>query len=389
MIERLAFGELPKKHHIRSLGPDGALRWEHCITREGFEASYTLTYHVHRPHEQLPIDGRFGWPVDGGRAPSEVPLLKRHYLSDRITARGGAPLAARRPILTNRDITLSIAYPDADDDVYFADGDSDTLIFVHEGGGVCRTLLGDVAFERHDYVFVPRGIAHRFVLDKGRSQHWLVMECHGAMHLPKQWRNEVGQLRMDAPFCHRDFRAPAFSGPIDEGIRTLVVKRSDRFHGFSTPHSVLDVVGWDGAMWPFAFPISNFQPRAGLVHLPPSWHGNFATRGALICSFVPRTVDFHPEAIPCPYPHSSVDVDEFLFYVEGNFTSRRGVGPGSMSFHPAGLPHGPHPGAYEASIGHRTTNELAVMLDCELPLRPTELAFAIEDPGYQASFIER
>jgi homogentisate 1,2-dioxygenase len=192
---------------------------------------------------------------------------------------------------------------------------------------------------------------------------------------------------MDAPYSHRDFRRPEFRGPIDEGIREQVVRRGRRFHGFTLARSPLDVVGWDGTVYPWAFPILNFQPRVGLVHLPPTWHGTFAARGALICSFVPRVVDFHPEAIPCPYPHSSVDVDEVIYYVSGHFTSRRGIGPGSVSFHPAGIPHGPHPGAYEASRGQTRTDELAVMLDCMLPLRPTRAAETVEDRTYQDSFV--
>jgi homogentisate 1,2-dioxygenase len=206
------------------------------------------------------------------------------------------------------------------------------------------------------------------------------------MHLPRQWRNEAGQLRMDAPYCHRDFRRPAFEGPRDEGLRRLLVKRGGAFSAYDLPESPLDVVGWDGAVWPFAFPIRSFQARAGLVHLPPTWHGTFAARGALVCSFVPRPLDFHPEAVPCPYPHASVDVDEIIFYVAGQFTSRRGVGPGSISLHPAGILHGPHPGAYEGSIGVRETDELAVMLDLERPLVPTAAALAVEDPAYHESF---
>jgi homogentisate 1,2-dioxygenase len=205
--------------------------------------------------------------------------------------------------------------------------------------------------------------------------------------LVKQWRNEVGQLRMDAPYSHRDFRRPTFVGPRDEGIRQLVVKRGGGFHGFTYADSPLDVVGWDGTVYPWAFPILAFQPRVGLVHLPPTWHGTFGARGALICSFVPRPVDFHPEAIPCPYPHSSPSCDEFIFYVRGQFTSRKGVGPGSVSLHPAGVPHGPHPGAYEASIGSKETGELAVMIDTFRALRQTPEAARIEDPGYQESFI--
>jgi homogentisate 1,2-dioxygenase len=204
--------------------------------------------------------------------------------------------------------------------------------------------------------------------------------------LLSQWRNPVGQLRMDAPYTHRDFRRPVFTGPRDEELRDLVVKKGGEFHGFKFDHSPLDVVGWDGAVYPWAFPILRFAPRVGMVHLPPTVHGTFAARGALICSFVPRPLDFHPDAIPCPYPHSSVSCDEFIFYASGDFTSRRGVGPGSISHHPAGVIHGPHPGAYEASIGARATSELAVMLDTTKPLVPTAACRAIEDAGYHASF---
>ncbi len=191
---------------------------------------------------------------------------------------------------------------------------------------------------------------------------------------------------MDAPYCHRDFRVPEFKGPLDEGIRGLTVKKADRSHAFLFDGTPLDVVGWDGSVYPIVFPILKFQPRVGMVHLPPTWHGTFAGSGALVCSFVPRPVDFHPQAVPCPYPHSNVDVDEVIFYCSGNFTSRRGVGPGSVSFHPAGVAHGPHPQAYEKSIGAKSTEEMAVMLDCYKPLKPTEFATAVEDPAYQDSF---
>src|SRR5205085_8454829 len=244
----------------------------------------------------------------------------------------------------------------------------------HEGGGLLRTMLGDVRFDAGDYVHVPRGLVHRFVPEPSKKQFWLSIECLGGMSIPKQWRNETGQLRMDAPYCHRDFRPPTFVGPTDELMRQLLVKRGGAFHGFLYDHPPLDVVGWDGAVYPWAFPILNFQPRVGLVHLPPTVHGTFATRGALICSFVPRLLDFHPDAIPCPYPHSSVGCDEIIFYCAGQFTSRKGVGPGSISHHPAGVIHGPHPGAYEGSIGTRSTDELAVMLDTTRPLRATDAA---------------
>ena len=387
MIERIAAGDLPKKHHTQLRGADGALRWEECITRDGFEGPFTIAYHLGRPHEQLPQRTTHGWTLPAAPEGAPPSLAKRHFKTQALPRAGGALVDARRPILFNDDVVCGVAFPDAADPVYVVDGDSDTLIFVHEGGGVLRTTLGDVTFGRHDYVFVPRGIAHRFLPTEGVPQYWLTLELVGGLHLPRQWRNDVGQLRMDAPYCHRDFRRPTFVGPLDEGIRELVVKRNGAFHGFALNRSPLDVVGWDGTVWPWAFHILDFQPRVSSVHLPPTWHGTFAARGALVCSFVPRLVDFHPEAIPCPYPHSSVDVDEILFYVEGNFTSRKGVGPGSVSFHPAGIPHGPHPGSYEKSIGSTRTDELAVMLDCVKPLRPTAAAASVEDPAYMQSFV--
>jgi len=310
------------------------------------------------------------------------------FICQNMTATaGGSALDNRVPLFGSADLTLGIVKPTEPDPAYFTNADGDDLFYVHEGGGTLRTLLGDLTFEEGDYVYVPRGILHRFLPTPGLAQHWLWVECRGGMHIPSQWRNGVGQLRMDAPYCHRDFKKVSFGGPIDEGLRESVIKRGDAFHTFTTKESPLDVVGWDGTVYPFVFPILNFQARVGLTHLPPTWHGTFAARGALICSFVPRPTDFHPEAIPCPYPHSSIDVDEFIFYCRGKFTSRKGVGPGSVSHHPAGLPHGPHPGAYEGSIGHKETNELAVMLDCLLPLMPTTQALALEDPNYHRSFI--
>lgn len=386
MIERLVHGTVPRKHHIQLKDAAGHLHWEQCITQEGFEAPYTITYHRHAPHRQLPTKTTHGFAGPRTAAPLDG-LLKRHFLSQSLPATTKSPLDARLPMLFNADVTLSVLKPGADDAVYFTNADGDDLFYVHEGGGTLRTLLGDLDFGPGDYVFVPRGILHRFTLTPGAAQWWLSIECRGGAHVPKQWRNGVGQLRMDAPYCHRDFKKPVFRGPLDEGLREQVVKRADVFHGFTTKESPLDVVGWDGTVYPWVFHILDFQPRVGLTHLPPTWHGTFAARGALICSFVPRPTDFHPEAIPCPYPHSSIDVDEFIFYCKGNFTSRRGVSPGSMSYHPAGIPHGPHPGAYEASIGHKETTELAVMLDCALPLQPTAAALGIEDAKYHASFV--
>ena len=385
MIERIVQGAVPRKHHIAFRDAEGRLLYEEAFTRAGFDGPYTLLYHRHRPHATHAAEAAgHGWTL-----PAPVParpLRRRHYRTQDLAPRGGPAVDARVPLLFNPDVVVGLVAPTAEDPVYLQNGDGDDLFFVQEGGGLLRSPMGDLRFAQHDYVFVPKGLLHRFVPDPG-PQRWLSIECLGGLHLPSQWRNETGQLRMDAPFSHRDFRIVEWKGPLDEGIRDVVVKRAGAFHAFRRDASPLDVVGWDGAVYPFAFPILSFQPRAGLVHLPPTWHGTFAARGALVCSFVPRVVDFHPGAIPCPYPHASVDVDELLFYVRGEFTSRRGVGPGSISHHPAGVMHGPHPVAYESSIGARTTSELAVMLDCYQPLQATAAALGAEDPAYDESFV--
>jgi homogentisate 1,2-dioxygenase len=385
MLDRMVAGEIPAKPHTALRDGSGHLRHEECLTRDGFDGPFTIMYHLDRPHTASVATAGHGWEIPEAVDDKPRPLARRHYRSQDMPRRGGPAMDARVPLLFNADVVISMIHPDDADPAYFANGDGDDLYFIVEGGGVLRSPLGDVAFQARDYVFVPKGLAHRFLPDD-RPQVWLSIECAAGFALPRQWRNEVGQLRMDAPYSHRDFRRPAFSGPRDEGLRELVVKRGDAFHGFRFAHTPLDVVGWDGAVYPWAFPILNFQPRVGMVHLPPTVHGTFATRGALICSFVPRPLDFHPDAIPCPYPHSSVGCDEIILYCAGQFTSRKGVGPGSISHHPAGVMHGPHPGAYEGSIGAKATDEIAVMLDTYRPLSATDAARAVEDPAYHGSF---
>jgi homogentisate 1,2-dioxygenase len=383
MLDRMQLGEVARKHHIQLRGDDGALRYEECFTRDGFDGPYTILYHLRRPHTHRLTKAQHGWtaPV----AAADRALAKRHYKTGDLSRHTGPQIDARVPLLFNDDLISGVAFPTAEDPVYIADGDADQLVYVHRGGGVLRSLLGDVTFAAGDYVFVPRGLLHRFI--PSGEQQWFWFSLTGGLHVPKQWRNEVGQLRMDAPYSHRDFKRPEFAAPRDEGIRELVVRRAGVWHGFALQDSPLDTVGWDGTVYPWAFPILAFQPRVSSVHLPPTWHGTFAAKGTLICSFVPRLLDFHPDAIPCPYPHSSTHCDEIIFYCDGNFTSRRGVGPGSISHHPMGVPHGPHPGSYEKSIGAARTDELAVMADCFLPLKPTPAALSVEDGGYQESFI--
>ncbi|MEP7049961.1 MAG: homogentisate 1,2-dioxygenase [Pseudomonadota bacterium] len=386
MLERRSFGVVPAKPHTALRSPAGALRYEECITRAGFDGPYSIVYHEHRPHEAEPSEVRHGWEVLTGQ-PART-LARHHLRAAEQRARAGCPLDARVPLLENDDLVLSVLTPDAEDPAYFVNADGDELFFIREGGGKLCSQLGELHFRANDYVYVPRGLLHRFAPDVTLAQHWLALESAGPITIPRQYRNEIGQLRMDAPYSHRDFRGPEFRGPSDEGIRNLLVKRGNAFFGFRYACSPLDVVGWDGTYYPFAFSILAFQAKVGMVHLPPSAHATFAVPGALVCSFVPRPLDYHPDAIPCPYPHSSVDVEEVIYYVRGNFSSRKGVSAGSISLHPAGIPHGPHPGAYEGSVGAKSTEDLAVMLDCSRPLRVTPAGLALADPSYHHSFVD-
>jgi homogentisate 1,2-dioxygenase len=385
MLERRACGLLPEAPHTRLEGPHGELLFEHCITRQGFDGPYTIAYHQRRPHEAMPApDAPVSLPPANLRPER---LLRRHYQSPASEQLLEPFPRHRATLLENVDVAVSLAMPARSDSAYFANADGDELYFIQHGSGTLRTQLGDVSYRAGDYVYVPRALLHRFVLDSGPPQHWLVLELRQALRIPSHYKNGAGQLRMDAPYSHRDFRAPVLTAPRDEGLRDFWVKTDGTLQKYHLASSPLDVVGWDGSLYPFAFSIEAFKPKVGKVHLPPPAHATFEAPGALICSFVPRPLDFHERAVPCPYPHSSVDVDEVLFYSRGNFTSRRGVGPGSISHHPRGIPHGPHPGAYEASIGATHTDELAVMLDCTQPLTRSALAESLEDAGYHGSFV--
>jgi homogentisate 1,2-dioxygenase len=385
MIHRLTRGEIPKKPHT-VFEVDGNLAYEHCLTRNGFESIYTIMWHRRPPHwvESEEDLGRHpGWAET---SPAK-PLRRGHYLAERHGG-GGSPFLARRLLFGNADIGVWLGRPTESEPTLVANADGDELIFVHQGAGRVECPLGVVPFSDQDYVYVPQGLPHRLVIDGAAVL--LTMEARSPLRVPKQYRSPEGQLSMYAPYTHHDFREPEWRDGGPENLaspRRLIVQRGGRLSAFEVTHDPFDVIGWDGQVWPFAFPIRSFQPKTGSIHLPPTVHTTFAGNGYVICSFVPRMTDFADGAIPCPYAHSSPDCDEILFYVEGNFTSRKGVGPGSLTLHPRGLPHGPHPGTYEASIGTQRTDELAVMVDTFKPLEPTTFAAAIEDIDYNQSWV--
>jgi homogentisate 1,2-dioxygenase len=387
MLERQTVGEVPPKPHIIFRDAEGRLRYEHCFTRRGFDTGYTILYHRRPPTAEVAValreEGGGAAALQPQAAPPQ-PLARRHLLTSDVAPAPDLP-RARTPLLFNDDVILSIARPTGNTEELFVNGDADELFFVHRGGGLLETAFGPLAFREGDYVWVPCGAPYRVRFD-GAENHLLIIEGRDELGIPPYYRNDVGQFKLDAPYSHRDFRRPTTLPAPEEGAASMLVKKEGLLSRLSLSHSPFDVVGWDGTVYPFAFSIYDFQPKTGLVHLPPPVHTTFAAAGFVVCSFVPRKLDTHPQAIPCPYAHSSVHADEVLFYVRGNFASRRGVGPASISVHPAGVPHGPHPGAYEGSIGATETEELAVMLDTFRPLRFTTAALALEDPNYPLSW---
>ena len=400
MIDYHRLGTTPAKHHIQLKRPkeditDGCpVYYEHCITRRGFDGAYSIAYRRNNPAREVearpsPLKDTFEPAPESALGP----IRRRHFRTPNV-AQKGTFWESLRILVGNEDVRIGTSEPTVRDTGLLQDSDGDLLLFLHEGSGSLRSELGDLELRRHDYVWVPRGLVHAIRFAPG-PVHVMWMECRQGLDIPANFRNPTGQLRMDAPYSHRDFRRPAtLSQPSkddsdDQGHFVVLNKCRDQFTERVLPHHPFDVVGWDGTNYPVAFNIHDYQPKTGLVHLPPPIHTTFlGGRGSfVVCSFVPRKVDYHPEAIPCPYPHSSVDCDELLWYVQGNFASRRGVGAASISLHPAGIPHAPQPGRYEASFGATATDEMAVMVDTFRPLRVTKWALAADDPDYHGSWM--
>lgn len=395
MLDYLRLGEVPPKHHtaLRRPSPDAdgcPVYYEHCVTRRGFDGGYSILYRDHNPAVEVAVhDAHI---KDSFEPDTAGPLRRRHFQAPGAAA-NGTLWESLRVLVGNDDIRIGTSAPTVHDSGLVQHGDGDVLLFVHRGHGTLDSEAGSLAVRERDYVWIPRGLVWRLRFDSDEPLV-MVMECLAGLDIPQNFRNPTGQLKMDAPYSHRDFRRPTrLSQPSDDdsddqGHYVVLHKRGGHWTKRILPHHPFDVVGWDGTVYPVAFNIHDYQPKTGLVHLPPPIHTTFVGgRGSfVVCSFVPRRVDYHPDAIPCPYPHSSVDCDEVLWYVDGNFTSRKGVGPGSVSLHPAGIPHAPQPGKYEASMGTETTDELAVMVDTFRPLVATRTARLAEDAGYHGSW---
>ena len=378
-----SLGQLPRKRHIVFRQGGGALYAEELIGNKGFVGPSSLLYHIQQPTQIRAA--RTLRAIDWQEEP-EREFRHRHFRTARLASTASLT-ADRIPLLFNDDVALSFVAPTAQDDYFYRNAQGDEVVYVSEGAGTLDTQLGRIVFGPGDYLVIPRGILHRY--EVSAPLRCLVIESRGYVRTPRRYRNEHGQLMESAPFSERDIRRPADLQPVDErGEFRIVVKKSNRLTEFILDHHPWDVVGWDGFYFPWAFNINDFEPRVGRVHLPPPVHQTFEGDNFVICSFCPRPYDFDPEAVPVPYNHSNVMSDEVLYYASSEFMSRKGIEYGSVTLHPDGVPHGPHPGRTEAALGQKETKELAVMVDTFHPLRVSTQALDVEDRDYFRSWVE-
>ncbi len=378
-------GEIPRKRHTQFRKPNGDLYYEQLFGTVGFDGMSTNSYHEQRPTQVKEIRKQY----------SVAPKIAKSNNIQSYKLRGFdvAPqddyLESRKIVLTNSDCHIVLAAPrKSTTDYFYKNTDSDEVIFIHKGTGKLRTQLGNLDFSYGDYLVVPRGMIYKIDFDTEDNRLFIV-ESHAPVYTPKQYRNWFGQLLEHSPYCERDIRRPEELETYNEtGEFVIKVKKKDEIFELVYASHPFDVIGYDGFNYPYAFSIHDFEPITGRIHLPPPVHQTFETSAFVICSFVPRLYDYHPLSIPAPYNHSNIDADEVLYYVDGDFMSRNDVKPGNISLHPAGIPHGPHPGAAERSIGKKETLELAVMVDTFKPLMVTEDAMSIADNDYFKSWLD-
>ncbi|MBO6494732.1 MAG: homogentisate 1,2-dioxygenase [Roseivirga sp.] len=378
-------GKIPHKRHTTFKKPDGGYYYEQLFGTIGFDGMSSLLYHNHRPTQVKEVLKSYDV--------SPKIAVDKNMLSLGIKGFDVKPkddfLESRTAVLVNNDCEIVLAAPKKSLREYFyKNADCDELLFVHEGSGTLRTLLGNIPFSYGDYLLVPRGMIYQIDFDTEANRLFIV-ESHRPMYTPKRYRNWFGQHLEHSPFCERDFRAPSELETHDEkGEFVVKVKKEGMIHEYVYATHPFDVVGWDGYNFPYAFSIHDFEPITGRVHQPPPVHQTFETDAFVVCSFVPRLYDYHPEAVPAPYNHSNIDSDEVLYYVDGDFMSRNNIERGMITLHPAGIPHGPHPGAMERSLGKKSTEELAVMVDTFKPLKVTEAAMQMLNKDYHKSWLE-
>ena len=377
-------GKLPRKRHTVFRSEAGLLYSEQLMGNEGFTGPSSLLYHIRPPTTIKSV--RRAKDICYERDPDHA-LKHRHFRTARLPE-GGSPTLDRIPLLFNQDVAMLFARPDRNDEHWYRNSMGDEAVYVGEGSGVLETQFGDLPYKQGDYLVIHRHILHRYRMNK-EPHRLVVFESKGYIRTPRRYRNEHGQLVEGAPYSERDIRIPRELRTVDEsGDFPILVKQYEGLTELVLDHHPCDVVGWDGYFYPWAFNIHDFEPIVGRIHQPPPVHQTFQGDGFVICSFCPRPFDFDPNAVPAPYNHSNVDSDEVLYYASSEFMSRKGIEYGSITLHPDGIPHGPHPGRAEASIGAKETKELAVMMDTFRPLHVAKQALPVEDGNYFKSWIE-
>jgi homogentisate 1,2-dioxygenase len=385
MAHYYTLGSIPHKRHTQFRKPDGELYSEQLFSTEGFSNDYSILYHNHPPTEIIKTDE----PVNVQPRVAEEKMLKHRSFDGFNIKPEKDYLQSRKAVLVNNDCHIVLAAPQQSmTDYFYKNADADEMIFVHEGSGVLKTQYGNLDFGYGDYLVIPRGSIYQITFATENNRLFIV-ESFSPIRYPKKYVSKLGQLMEHSPFCERDIRQPKNLQTIDEAGDFLIqTKKKGILYGLHYAHHPFDVVGWDGCCYPFAFSIHDFEPITGRVHQPPPVHQTFEANNFVVCSFCPRLFDYHPQAIPAPYNHSNIDSDELLYYVDGDFMSRKHVTRGMITLHPAGIPHGPHPGAVKKSIGAKETKELAVMVDTFHPLQLTVEALEIENEGYVMSWAE-
>lgn len=379
-------GKIPAKRHIVFRQPNGNLYHEELIGTEGFTGISTLAYHLNPPT----------MVKEHGKPYSVRPEIA---VEDNLQARSFSGfevppeddyIQSRKVLFVNDDLQIGLAAPrKSTTEYFFKNADADEMLFVHRGAGVLKTMYGSVDFEYGDYVIIPRGTVYQIHF-KTTDNKLLFIESHSPIETPERYRNQYGQFMENSPFCERDFKLPHSLQAHDErGDFLINIKKRGLIYPYVYETHPFDVVGYDGCSYPYAFSIFNFEPITGRIHMPPPIHQQFQAKNFVVCSFVPRMYDYHPNAIPAPYHHSNIDSDELLYYVDGDFMSRNNIQQGQITLHPGGIPHGPHPGAIERSIGKKETNELAVMIDPFNPVKITKEALKIEYADYYHSWLTK
>jgi homogentisate 1,2-dioxygenase len=385
MAHYYTLGKIPSKRHTQFRKPDGTLYSEQLFSTEGFSDDYSLLYHCHPPTQIISCDA----PIDVQPKVAEEKMLRHRCFEGFSITPEEDYLESRKAILVNNDCHIVLASPKKSLTTYFyKNADADEMIFVHEGTGKVVTQYGELPFSYGDYIMLPRGTIYQIHFNNDENR-LLIVESFSPLRYPKKYLSKQGQLMEHSPYCERDIRKPENLQTFDEkGDFLIKTKKKGILYGLHYGTHPFDVIGWDGCCYPYIFSIHNFEPITGRVHQPPPVHQTFESKAFVVCSFVPRLYDYHPNAIPAPYNHSNIDSDELLYYVDGDFMSRKNVTRGMLTLHPAGIPHGPHPGAVEKSIGKKETQELAVMVDTFHPLQLTVDAINIENKDYIMSWAE-